>query len=87
MSGLRYEIYLHNTVSEQVRSIRGIPKRTILDFLDCLQSDPFLLGDFTKHLSPRDLEVKVIGQYSLYYYADHAAKEIKVIELLRSDQA
>jgi hypothetical protein len=30
------------------------------------------------------VEVKVIGKYAIYYWADHAVKEIKVIDIFRS---
>lgn len=87
MPEIRYQIYLHKKVADSLRSIRGNQKRAVEDFLDGLYKDPFIHGDFVKHLATRDLEVKVIGRYSIYYYADHAAKEIKVVELLRSDRS
>lgn len=86
MSSYRYQIYLHRYAAEDVQTLRGSQKRAMLDFLNQLQENPFIRGDFKKCLGVRDLEVKVIGRHAVYFYADHAAKEVKVVELLRSDQ-
>ena len=41
--------------------------------------------EYPKKLGARDIEVKVAGSYSLYFFADHAAKEVKIVDCLRSD--
>lgn len=87
MPAYPYQVYLHRCVAEGTQSLRGSQKRAVLDFLDQLQADPFIQGDFKKYLGTRDLEVKVIGRHAVYFYADHAVKEVKIVELLRSDLA
>jgi len=43
-------------------------------------------GDLQKEKEGRILEVKVFGKYSIYYWSDHAVKEVKVVEILKSDE-
>lgn len=87
MPDFRYQIYLHEKVADDLRPVLGKQREAVEDFLDLLHGDPFIQGDFVKHLSTRDLEVKVLRRYSIYFYADHAVKEIIIIELLRSDRS
>ncbi len=82
----KYHVFVHLLVSKNIQDVRGKGKREILDFLDHFQNDPFQTGDFTIQIADREVEVKVFGKYSIYYWADHAVKEIKVIEILQSDR-
>lgn len=79
-----YHVYLHSSVASELQLLRKARKREILN-IDQLEADPFIIGDFKKPLRIRELEVKVIGRYAVYYYADHATKEVKVVELLQFD--
>lgn len=58
----------------------------ILNFLERLQSEPFQRGDYQESDSTgRAVEIKVLGKYALTYWADHAAKEIKVTRIELAD--
>jgi len=78
MSG--YRVFLDFEVHDLIRPIRGPRKREIVNFLRALEENPFLHGDLQTRRDGRDIEVKVFGKYSLLYWADHAVKEIKVVE-------
>ena len=80
-----YRVFVSLEIAEAVRLIRGVRRHQIFEFLTSLQSDPFQVGDFQKQQSVRTVEVKVFGQYSIYYWPDHAVKEVKVVDLVRSD--
>lgn len=55
---------------------------SILKFIRRIAEDPYLPGDFKDSDEiGRPLEVKLVGQYAVTYWADHAVKEIKVINI------
>lgn len=80
-----YDLYVSIETVDGLRQIRGKRKKEIVNFLSSLKSNPFLQGDFKKNTAIQTLEVKVFGKYSVYYWSDHAVKEVKVVELLISD--
>lgn len=56
--------------------------KSILKFIRRIAEDPYLPGDFKDSDEiGRPLEVKLVGQYAITYWADHAVKEIKVINV------
>ena len=81
---INYQLFLNYEVAVRIKPIRRRRKIEILEFLERLTNEPFLSGDFQKKKDFLDLEVKVFGNYSLYYYADHAVKEIKVVDFQKS---
>jgi len=58
----------------------------ILRFLDELGSDPFQEGDFQeKDRDGRVVQIKIIEHYALTFWADHAAKEVRVTQITEAD--
>lgn len=58
----------------------------ILSFLENLANNPGLAGDFTgRDDSGRLVQIKIIGDYALTYWADHAVKEVKVTKIEKAD--
>lgn len=82
-----YAVYIHEKVVESTpRS--GRPRAQLLKFIHDLGDNPFQKGDY----QDRDevghvLEVKIIGAFAVTFWADHAAKEIKVIHVQPTDGA
>jgi hypothetical protein len=61
-------------------------RRRLLALLDSLASDPFQAGDFQEDDGEgRPVQVRVIGRYALTFWADHAAKEVKVTKMIQAD--
>ncbi len=58
----------------------------IMELIRSLGTRPFTAGDF-KEVDPdgRSREVKIVGRYAVMWWADHAAKEIKVINIQLAD--
>lgn len=83
---VKYRLFVSIDIVDAIKTIRGAKRTEINDFLIKLRSDPFAKGDFQKNKEGRILEVKVFGKFSIYYWSDHAVKEVKVVELLKSDQ-
>ena len=81
-----YHPFVGLEILDKIRSIRGPRRKEISEFLRSLKLDPFQKGDFQKVVRGREAEVKVFGKYSVYYWADHPVREVKIIELLKSDK-
>jgi len=61
-------------------------RKSILHFLDHLASDPFQEGDFQENDNDgRVVQIKIIGRYALTFWADHAAREVRVTEIAEAD--
>ncbi|MGE9296901.1 MAG: hypothetical protein ACQKBV_11495 [Puniceicoccales bacterium] len=82
-----YQLYLNFEVAKLIKPIRGQVKRDILHYLDFLKAHPFSHGDFRRRKEARDVEVKVIGNYSIYFFTDHAVKEVKVIDVQKAEKS
>lgn len=83
---MRYQPFVHGAVVALLIRVRGNKRRELLDFITALGTNPLLRGDFQKPIFGRELQVKVMGKHSLYYWSDHAVKEVKIVELLESDR-
>jgi len=80
-----YEIVAFLTVYEELRSIPRSQRRRIEDFLSRLTRHPASTGDFAVPTEDgRTHQVKIIGDRLVSFWADHAAREIRLcgIELI-----
>lgn len=85
---LSYELYIRREVFQALENIVGPTRDKALRFMESLPENPFKEGDFTvRDDTGRLVQVKLIGEHALYYWADHAAKEIRLVELVDADQA
>lgn len=77
-----YRVFL---AREVVESLRKLPLRQRLEltkFLASLEASPFQRGDYTERdATDRPIEVRICGRHAVCYWADHAVKEVKVIDL------
>ena len=84
---MEYEVYLRREVFEFLRQCRAAERELLFRLLRTLGQDPYRRGDFTERdQSGRDIEVVVFRQYAILYWADHAVKELKVIEVRYADR-
>lgn len=59
----------------------------ILSFLESLAIDPFKPGDYEERDDVgHPVQIKIIGDYALTYWADHAVKEVKVVRFEIADR-
>lgn len=76
-----YAVFVHEDVLDFIILARGRGDQ-VLSFIRRVAADPYLIGDFKdSDDTGRPLEVKLIGQYAITYWADHAVREIKVINV------
>ena len=84
--GGKYLLFVRHEVYLQLASLRGKQRNLLLSFLDSLAHDPFQSGDYAV-VSPegRPIQVKITERFAVLFWADHAASEIKVIDLVAAD--
>ena len=84
---MEYEVYLRREVFEFLRQCRSGDRERLLTLLRKLGTDPYKQGDCTERdRTGRKIEVLVFRKYAVLYWADHAVKEIKVIEIRYADR-
>lgn len=83
-----YEVFLR---SEAISALRALPlrhRKLVSSFIDQLAADPFAEGDYqNSDASGRMLSIKVVGSSAITYWADHAVKEIKILDIREADRA
>jgi hypothetical protein len=81
-----YRPYVSLEILDSIRAIRGKRREEILRYFRSLGQNPFMPGDFQITIAEREVQVKVFGKYSVYFWVDHAVREVRIIELLQSDE-
>ncbi len=70
----------------QMESPNQVDRRRILSFLESLANTPDLVGDYTESDDTgRRIQIKIVGEYALSYWADHPVKEVKVVRIEKAD--
>ncbi len=73
---------------EALRQIRPAQKHRISAFIDSLEENPFQEGDYTdRDETDRPIHVKVIAQYAVSFWSDHAVSEVEIVDIRRADSA
>lgn len=84
---LSYDLFIRHEVYQFLQGVSTRDQERFCDFVESLASDPFRHGDATtldEH--GRAIQVKVLGRLVLFYWADHAAKEVRVVDLSTTDE-
>ena len=83
-----YQLFLRVEAIEGLKATKGLQKRQISTFIDRLASNPNATGDYAEtDDTGRIIEIKVVCQFAITFWTDHAAKEIKIIDIRRADLA
>jgi len=79
---LSYEVFVRHEVYQILQRVSADDQKRFCNFVESLADDPFRAGDAT---TPDDtgrvVQAKVLGRFVLFYWADHAAKEVRVVDL------
>jgi len=77
-----YRVFLAREVVESLRRLPIRQRAELTRFMASLEGSPFQRGDYTERDDvDRPIEVRIIGRYALCYWADHAVREVKVLDL------
>ena len=84
---MTYRVFICQAAVDAIANLRGKQRDQLAAFVRSLEADPYNEGDFREtDSSGRDFYTKVIQEYAVSYYPDHAVKEVKVIEVSRADR-
>ena len=77
-----YRVFFAREVVESLRKLPLRQRQELTKFVESLEGSPFQRGDYTERDDVgRPIEVHIMGRHALCYWADHAVKEVKVIDL------
>ena len=81
-----YAVYLRIEAAELLKSVAAQDRRGIENFVDSLSGNPFKTGDYTEtDAAGRPIQIKILGNFAIAFWSDHAVKEIKVVAIVRAD--
>lgn len=58
-------------------------RRLLADAFHRLAKTPFQESDMKDQVEGREIMVRFFGQFTLTYYADHAIKEVRIVNIFR----
>jgi hypothetical protein len=77
-----YRVFIAIDVIAALRSSRGADKQAITRLFDELADNPFRPGDYVERdEAGRLVQVLIFGRRAVCFWADHAVKEVKILEL------
>lgn len=81
-----YAVYLRLEAAELLKSVATRNRRGIENFVDSLSGNPFKSGDYAEtDAAGRPIQIKILGNFAVAFWAGHAVKEIKVVAIVRAD--
>ena len=84
---MEYELYIRRAAFDFLRQLRSAERDQLLRLLDELCSDPHRVGDFVeKDATGRNVEAMIFRGYAIFYWPDHAVKELRVIKIRLADR-
>ncbi len=77
-----YSVYVESHIAESFPRMKAQDRNILLRLMKTLRTNPFLEGDYTERDDiGRLMQVVVAGKHAVVFWADHAAKEVKVLDL------
>lgn len=77
-----YSVFVESHIAESLPQLKLKERSQILKLLKKLRSNPFLEGDYVERDNiGRPVQVVILANHALWFWADHAVKEVKIIDL------
>jgi hypothetical protein len=77
-----WELVIHGPTLSLLLACRAPERRLLLKFCDQLRSNPDQQGDYQElDLTGRPLQVRIVGNWAVTFWADHAVKELRVVRI------
>ena len=71
----------------QMKRPSRVERDLVHSFLESLANDPDRPGDYIEcDDAGRSVQIKIVGDFALTYWADHAVKEVKVTKIEKADR-
>jgi hypothetical protein len=82
-----YVLFIRREVYSILHESSRTARNRVVSFIEALSANPFQSGDYSeKDSTGRDCQVKIIGKYAVFFWADHAGKEIKIVDMIDADK-
>jgi hypothetical protein len=77
-----YRVFVAADIVAKLRTFRSRERHDLIRLFEQLAEDPFRPGDYveTDEIG-RPVQVLIIGSHAVCFWADHAVREVKVLEL------
>lgn len=80
-----YTVFVRRVAQQALEEVKGSRRKAVDRFIDYLAENPFDEGDLPEEDSDgKWVFTKVIRDYAITYYPDHAVKEVKVLEIIKT---
>jgi hypothetical protein len=81
-----YRVFLAKEIAAQLKDCKRREREAMTRFFDELANDPYRAGEFVEldDIS-REIQATLIGRHAVYFWSDHAVKEVKVIGMKVAD--
>lgn len=77
-----YNLIVDGEALNSLLGCRSSERQRLIQFLDRLSADPFQLGDCEiRPPNDRVYQIKFLAPFKITYWADHAIKEVRVVDL------
>lgn len=89
MEGIIFET-LPSLITHEIFDLENIKRKEkdkILKYFRGLVGEPSQLGDYQENDAVgRPVQIKILGDYAITFWADHAVSEVKVTKIEKADQ-
>ncbi len=77
-----YRVFIAAEVIANLKTCRREERLLITRLFDELANNPFRSGDYVERDEiGRPIQVLIIGRQAVFFWADHAVKEVKIVDL------
>ena len=79
---ISYSVYLESGVAESLTRLKPKDRERLLRVFHQLRTNPFIEGDYVERDDiGRLIQVLLVGRHAAVFWADHAVKEVKILDL------
>jgi hypothetical protein len=79
---IAYSVFVESHIAETFSLLKLKQRNQILRLFRKLRTNPFMEGDYVERDDiGRLIQVVIVGQHAVVFWADHAVKEVKIIDL------
>jgi hypothetical protein len=80
-----YESVLSVAAANFIISLPRRQQALVLDLADQIARQPFQVSDYRSHdAAGREVENLLLDEYVFTYWIDHAVKEVRIVEIVRT---
>lgn len=79
---ISYSVFVESGVAESLLRLKAQDWERLLRLFQQLRANPFVDGDYVERDDiGRLIQVLLIGRHAVVFWADHAVKEVKILDL------